>query len=77
MAFDGITILLLTMYIVMTVAFIGLFTFVLLRIKAERAEFDRWLQQIVSDNDLVEVSETKQRVRPDVLQKVDVQRMGD
>ncbi|KAJ0349830.1 hypothetical protein COL154_005912 [Colletotrichum chrysophilum] len=61
MAFDGITILLLTMYIVMTVAFIGLFTFMLLRIKAERAEFDRRLQHIVSDNDLVEVSESVYR----------------
>ncbi|KAF4864951.1 hypothetical protein K4K49_005862 [Colletotrichum sp. SAR 10_70] len=61
MALDGVAILLLTMYIVMTVAFIGLFAFMLLRIKAERAEFDRRLQQIVSDNDLVEVSESVYR----------------
>ncbi|KAF4806378.1 hypothetical protein CGCSCA5_v014459 [Colletotrichum siamense] len=61
MALDGVAILLLTMYIVMTVAFIGLFAFMLLRIKAERAEFDRRLQQIVSDNDLVEVFESVYR----------------
>ncbi|KAK2730892.1 hypothetical protein CKAH01_09327 [Colletotrichum kahawae] len=61
MAFDGVTIIFLTMYIVMTVAFICLFAFMMLRIKAERAEFNRQLQQIISDNDLVEVSESNSR----------------